>query len=131
MNNCNYVSILHHFEDIPTLKFRVIRLISLISIDSLAPNSIGFYSGIYVTTMCDMVTVGLTVSEKSPGQTNKQTREPLGKGDSCTRISIKKSFTHIIKKFTTKKIVAWGPHNPCDVTMVKVFSRKMCGFDNY
>ena len=23
--------------------------------------------------MCDMVTVGLTVSEKSPGQTNKQT----------------------------------------------------------
>ena len=34
--------------------------------------------------MCDMVTVGLTVSEKSPGQTNKQTREPLSKGDSRT-----------------------------------------------
>ena len=27
------------------LKFRVVRLISLISIDSLIPNSIGFYSG--------------------------------------------------------------------------------------
>ena len=53
--------------------------------------------------MCDMVTVGLTVSEKSPGQTNKQTnkwtnrqerkyysrratitREPLSKGDTRT-----------------------------------------------
>ena len=67
------MSILHHFEDIHTLKFRVIRLISLISIDQSAPNSIGFYSSIYVTTMFDMVTVGLTVSEKSPGQTNKQT----------------------------------------------------------
>ena len=33
MNNCNYVSILHGFEDISTLKFRVIRLISLIRID--------------------------------------------------------------------------------------------------
>ena len=38
--------------------------------------------------MCDMVTVRLTVSEKSPGQTDKktykQTREPLSKGDSRT-----------------------------------------------
>ena len=73
MNNCNYGFILHHFEDIHTLKFGVIRLISLISIDLFAQNSIGFYSGIYVTNMCDMVTEGLTVSEKSLGQTNKQT----------------------------------------------------------
>ena len=33
MNNCNYMSIWHRFEDILTLKFRVIRLISLIRID--------------------------------------------------------------------------------------------------
>ena len=73
MNNCNYGSILHRFEDIYTLKFGVSRLISLISIDYLAQNSIGFNSGTYSTTICDMVTVGLIVSEKSPGQTNVQT----------------------------------------------------------
>ena len=39
----------------------------------MTSNSIGFYPGTYVTTMFGMVTVGLTVSEKSPGQTNKQT----------------------------------------------------------
>ena len=38
------------------------------------PNSIGFYSGIYVITVCDMVTVEFIVSEKTPGQTYKQTR---------------------------------------------------------
>ena len=52
--------------------------------------------------MCDMVTVGLTVSEKSPGQTNKRTnrqerkdysrratitREPLSKEDSRTGLT--------------------------------------------
>ena len=79
MNNCNYVSILQGFEDIPTLKFMVIRLISLISIHKLAPTSIGFYSGIYLTTMCDMVTVGLTVSEKV--QDNKQTNGQTDKNE--------------------------------------------------
>ena len=33
MNNCNYVSICHRFEDISIWNFRVIRLISLIMID--------------------------------------------------------------------------------------------------
>ena len=56
--------------------------------------------------MCNMVTVGLTVFEKRPGQTNKQTnprtnrqerkdysrratitREPLSKGDSRTGLN--------------------------------------------
>ena len=71
MNNCNYGFILQYFEDIHTLKFGVIWLINIISIDQLAPNSIGFYSGIHVTTMryghCRVNSV-----RKSPGQTNKQ-----------------------------------------------------------
>ena len=65
----------------------------------MTPNSIDFYSGIYVTIMCDMVTVGLKASEKTQGQTYKQTnkqtnagekttatitRGPLGKGESHT-----------------------------------------------
>ena len=39
----------------------------------MTSNSIGFYLGTYVTTVCDMVTVGLTVSEKRPGYTIKLT----------------------------------------------------------
>ena len=70
MNNCNYVSILHRFEDIGTLTFRVIRLISLIRIDLLTPNSIGFHSGTYLTNICDMGTVECIVSKKIEGQTN-------------------------------------------------------------
>ena len=46
---------------------------------------------------------GNTRKKKLRKRKYMKTREPLGKGDSCTRISIKKSFTHIIKKFTTKK----------------------------
>ena len=45
----------------------------------MTSNSIGFYPGSFVTSMCEMVTVGLTVSEKSPGQTNKL-ESPLVKG---------------------------------------------------
>ena len=67
------------------------------------------------------------ISGQTNRQTNKQTREPLGKGDSCTRISI--IIEKKINKFTnhSKKIdiVAWGPNdNPCDVTMVKFFHKK-------
>ena len=51
MNNCNYVSILHRFEDISTSIFRAIRLISLTRID----------------IMCELI-----VSEEYPGQTDKK-----------------------------------------------------------
>ena len=37
----------------------------------MTPNSIGFYKITFVTTMCDMVSVGFTVSEKSLGHTKK------------------------------------------------------------
>ena len=39
----------------------------------MTPNSIGFYSGTYVTNSCGMVTVECIVSKKIEGQTNKQT----------------------------------------------------------
>ena len=37
----------------------------------VTPNSIGFYSGTYVTNMCDTVTVECIVFKKIEGQTNK------------------------------------------------------------
>ena len=54
-------------------KFGVFRPINLISIDYLAKNSIDFYSGTYVTNVCDMVTVLFTVLKKvqnKPTKTN-------------------------------------------------------------
>ena len=56
----------------------------------MTPNSIGFICHTYVTIRCDIVTVECIESKKSEGQTNiqtykrtnKQTREPLGKGES-------------------------------------------------
>ena len=101
------------------------------------PKSIGFWRTTYVTWTQSFVSVCLAVSEKTGEQTdkqtnkqtNKQTREPLAKGDSCKRISIKKSFSHIITKFTTKKKYLHGVH--ITHVMSQVFSQKMCGFDNY
>ena len=45
----------------------------------LAPNSIGFLPGTYLTNVCDMGTVECIVSKKIGGQTNKL-ESPLVKG---------------------------------------------------
>ena len=49
MNNCYYGSIWRRFKDINALNFNVIRLLSLIDIDKLAPNSTGYNWVTYVT----------------------------------------------------------------------------------
>ena len=50
------------------------KVTNLVNVKGFTPNSIGFYSAIYVTTVCDMVTVVFIFSEKTPGQTYKPTR---------------------------------------------------------
>ena len=49
-------------------------------------NSIGFNYITFVTTVCDMVTVGLTMSEKSPGHTNTQTNKLTSKRTRTKRL---------------------------------------------
>ena len=68
----------------------------------MTPNSIGFYSGIYVTTKCDMVTVGLT-TEKTLGQTDKKTYKQTNKQTDQRRRKDYSRHATITNKPTTTK----------------------------
>ena len=81
--------------------FKKLPFVTSFDLFALTPNSIGFICHTYVTTGYDMVTVECIESKKSEGQTNiqtnKQTREPLSKGEQPPGSVQKNSFIKPLK----------------------------------